>query len=153
MIYPPHQTFLGIAADMPNGSRQFYQYIVLPFGLTPAAAIMTCLVKPILAYLASLGIRASIYLDDLKLNAPTKALAWQNYQITKEVFLKAGFVISVEKPDEFSDISQQKLYLGFIMDSVSMTATASAGKLSSVMSFIRQKLSFSRITVPRSQAV
>ena len=75
MIYPPHQTFLGIAADLPDGSRRFYQYTVLPFGLAPAAAIMTRLVKPILAFLASLGIRALIYLDDLKVNAPTKALA------------------------------------------------------------------------------
>ena len=70
---------------------------------------MTRLVKPILAYLASLGIRASIYLDDLKVNAPTKALAWEHYQITRSVFQRAGFVISVEKSDEFSDVSQQKL--------------------------------------------
>ena len=103
--------------------------------------------KPILAYLASLGIRASIYLDDLKINAASKALAWKHYQITKDVFLKAGFVISAEKSDEFSDISQQKLYLGFIMDSVSMTASASSGKLASVTSFIREKISFSRISV------
>ena len=25
MIYPPHQTFLGIAVDLPDGSRHFYQ--------------------------------------------------------------------------------------------------------------------------------
>ena len=147
MIFPAHRTFLGIAADMPDGSRRYYEYTVLPFGLAPAAAIMTRLVKPILAYLASLGIRASIYLDDLKINAATKALAWEHYQITREVFRKAGFVISVEKSDEFSDILQQKLYLGFIMDSISMTATASSDKLSSVTSFIRQSLSHSRIFV------
>ena len=147
MIYPPHQPFLGIAADLPDGSRRFYQYTVLPFGLAPAAAIMTRLVKPILAYLASLGIRASIYLDDLKINAATKAIAWEHYQITRSVFQKAGFVISVEKSDEFSDISQQKLYLGFIRDSIKMTASASAEKLDSVTSFIRQKLSSSRISV------
>ena len=88
--YPPHQTFLGIAADLSDGSRRFYQYTVLPFGLAPAAAIMTRLVKPILAYLASLGIRASIYLDDLKVNASSKAKAWDHYQITQKVFWKAG---------------------------------------------------------------
>ena len=147
MIFPPHRSFLGIAADLPDGSRRFYEYTVLPFGLAPAAAIMTRLVKPILAYLASLGIRASIYLDDLKVNAQTKALAWEHYQITKDVFRKAGFVISVEKSDEFSDVSQQKLYLGFIMDSVSMTASASQDKLSSVISFVREKISFSRISI------
>ena len=147
MIFPPHQKFLGIAADLPDGSRRFYQYTVLPFGLAPAAAIMTRIVKPILAYLASLGIRASIYLDDLKINASTKALAWEHYQVTRDVFRRAGFVISAEKSDEFSDISQQKLYLGFIMDSVSMTASASVEKLSSVTSFIRQKLTHSRISV------
>ena len=147
MIYPPHRTFLGIAADLPDCSRRFYHYTVLPFGLAPAAAIMTRIVKPILAYLASLGIRASIYLDDLKINAATKALAWEHYQVTRDVFRKAGFVISVEKSDEFSDISQQKLYLGFIMDSVTMTASASADKLSSMSSFICHKLSCSRISV------
>ena len=147
MIYPPHQPFLGIAADLPDGSRKFYQYTVLPFGLAPAAAIMTRLVKPILAYLVSLGIRASIYLVHLKINASTKAIAWEHYQITRSVFQKAGFVISVEKSDKFSDISQQKLYLGFIMDSIKMTASASVDKLESVSSFIRLKLSSSRITI------
>ena len=71
----------------------------------------------------------------------------EHYQITRDVFRKAGFVISVEKSDEFSDNSQQKLYLGFIMDSVTMTARASSDKLSSVMSFIRDRLSHLRITI------
>ena len=147
MIYPPHRTFLGIAADLPDGSRRFYQYNVLPFGLAPAAAIMTRLVKPIISYLASLGIRMSIYLDDSKVNAASKALAWEHYNITKDVFRKAGFVISAEKSDEFSDVSKQKLYFGFIMCSVSMTAKASDEKLSSVISFVCSQLSHERISV------
>ena len=88
-----------------------------------------------------------IYLDDLKVNASTKALGWEHYQLTRDIFRKAGFVISVEKSDEFSDISQQKLYLAFIMDSVSMSATSSLGKLSSVMDFIRDKIAFCRISM------
>ena len=147
MIHPDYRTYLGIAADLPDGSRRFYHYTVLPFGLAPAAAIMTRIVKPILAYLASLGIRASIYLDDLKVNAPTKSLAWEHYQITRDVFRRAGFVISVEKSDEFSDVSQRKLYLGFIMDSVLMTASASAEKLESVTRFIEEKLRRPKISV------
>ena len=147
MIFPAHRTYLGIAADLPDGTRRYYHYTVLPFGLAPAAAIMTRLVKPIISYLASFGIRLSIFLDDLKINAPTKALAWEQYQKTKDVFLKAGFVISAEKSDDFSDISQQKLYLGFIMCSVTMTAKASDDKLSSVFSFVRQFLPFTRIAV------
>ena len=147
MIFPAHRTYLGIAADMPDGSRQYYHYNVLPFGLGPAAAIMTRLVKPIISYLASLGIRVSIFLDDSKINAATRALAWKHYQITKDVFLKAGFVISAEKSDDFSDVSQQKMYLGFIMCSITMTAKASDDKLSSVFSLVRSFLSSSRIAV------
>ena len=74
MIYLPHPTFLDIAANMPDGSRHFYQYTALPFGLAPPAAILTRLLKPIIYYLASLGIWASIYLDDIKVNAPMKSL-------------------------------------------------------------------------------
>ena len=147
MIYPPHRTFLGIAADLPDGSRRFYQYNVLPFGLAPAAAIMTQLVKPIISYLTSLGIWMSIYLDDSKANASTKALAREHYQITKDVFRRAGFVISAEKSGEFSDVSQQKIYLGFIMCSVSMTTKASDKKLSAVMSFVRSHLIHDRVSV------
>ena len=110
-IAPEHQQFLGIATDLDGGSRRYYQYSVLPFGLAPAAAIMTRLVKPLIAYLSSLGIRVTIYLDDAKVNASSKTLAWQHYQKTIEVFSNAGFVISAEKSDSFSDISQQKLYL------------------------------------------
>ena len=147
MIFPAHRTYLGIAADLPDGSRQYYHYNVLPFGLGPAAAIMTRLVKPIISYLASLGIRVSIFLDDSKINAATRALAWKHYQITKDVFQKAGFVISAEKSDDFSDVSQQKMYLGFIMCSVSMTAKASDAKLSSVFSFVRSFLTSNKIAV------
>ena len=105
MIFPAHRTYLVIAADLPDGSRHYYHYTVLPFGLAPAAAIMTRLVKPIIFYLASLGIHCSIFLDDLQINAPTKEIAWEHYQITKATFQKAGFVISAEKSDVFSDIS------------------------------------------------
>ena len=112
-----------------------------------AAAIRTRIVKPIISYLASHGIWVSISLDDPEINAATQALAWEHYQITKDVFWKAGFVISAEKSDVFSDVSQQKLYLGFIMCSVTMTARASEEKLSSVFSFIRTFLPHAKIAV------
>ena len=132
-IAPAHQKYLGVASDQPDGTRQYYQYTVLAFGIAPAAAIMTRLVKPLIAHLAGIGIKVSIYLDDAKVNAASKELAWINYQKTKDVFSAAGFVISAEKSDKFSDISQQKLYLGFIMDSVKMTASASTEKLESIL--------------------
>ena len=119
-IAPEHQKFLGIAIELDDGSRRFNQYTVLAFGIAPAAAIMTSLVKPLIVYLASSGIRITIYIDDAKVNTSSKTLAWQHYQKTIEVFSKAGFVISAEKSDSFSDISQQKLYLRFIMCSVRM---------------------------------
>ena len=119
----------------------------MPFGLAPAAAIMTRIVKPIISYLASLGIRVSIFLDDSKVNAASQAQAWEHYQITKEVFQKAGFVILAEKSDAFSNVSQQKLYLGFIMCSITMTARASDDKLSSVFTFIKSFMSSDKITV------
>ena len=147
LIFPAHRTYLGVAADLPDGSRRYYHYNVLPFGLAPATAIMTRLVKPIISYLSSLGIRLSIFLDDVKVNAATQAIAWEHYQKTKEVFQKVGFVISTEKSDVFSDVSQQKLYLGFIMCSITMTARASDEKLSSVFSYIRGFLSSERIAV------
>ena len=108
---------------------------------------MTRIVKPIISYLSSLGIRLSIFLDDVKVNAATQQLAWEHYQKTKEVFQRAGFVISAEKSDVFSDVSQQKQYLGFIMCSITMTARASDDKLSSVFSFIRDFLPHERIAV------
>ena len=143
-IAPEHQQFLGIATDLDGGSRRYYQYSVLPFGLAPAAAIMTRLVKPLIAYLSSLGIRVTIYLDDAKVNASSKTLAWQHYQKTIEVFSNAGFVISAEKSDSFSDISQQKLYLGFIMCSSRMVALASKDKLCTVMTDVSSLLAHSR---------
>ena len=146
-IAPSHKKFLGVASDQPDGMRQYFQYSVLAFGIAPAAAIMTRLVKPLIAYLASNGIKVSIYLDDAKVNAASKKLAWTHYQKTKEVFLSAGFVISAEKSDDFSDISQQKLYLGFIMDSVRMTASASDEKMESILNEVTQFLTQTRTGV------
>ena len=65
----------------------------------------------------------------------------------QKMFLGRPDVISAEKSDEFSDISQQKLYLGFIMCSVSMTAKVSDEKMSSVISFIQTHISHERISV------
>ena len=146
-IAPEHQQYLGVASDQEDGSRRYYQCTVLAFGIAPAASIMTRLVKPLISHLASFGVKVSIYLDDLKINASSKSLAWKHYQLAKEVFTAAGFVISVEKSDEFSDISQTKMYLGFLMDSVRMIALASEEKIFSVKEDVKNLLTHSRVGV------
>ena len=142
------QQYLGVSVLSQDGSPRFFVYCVLPFGIAPAAAIMTRLAKPLIAFLVRQGVRISIYIDDVKINASSLDLLAQHFSLTVSVFERAGFVVAADKSDTRADFSQRKLFLGFIMDSVSMTASASSEKISSVKKFIADLISCSPGPVP-----
>jgi hypothetical protein len=64
--------------------------------------------KPLLAYLASIGIRNIMYVDDGRTSGATKKKADEDYVITIRVFEKAGFTVAKEKSDKFGDSEKRK---------------------------------------------
>ena len=63
-IFPAHRKFLTFAWDFGTGSSRYFQFCVLPFGLSSAPFIFTKMFKPLLKSWRSRGIPIAIFLDD-----------------------------------------------------------------------------------------
>ena len=95
-----------------------YQFTCLPFGLSPSARLFTKTLKPVIAFLRSVGIRLLIFLDDILIMADSLERAAEHTEIVIRVLESSGFVIkkrkSILKP------TQTILFLGFIVNSLKM---------------------------------
>ena len=124
-VHAEHRKFLRFA----YGGKTF-EFQCLPFGLTSAPRAFTRLMTPVIAHIRSLGIRVVIYLDDiLLLHQDAKVL----HSIFKKVvnLLEAlGFIINLEKCSQGP--SQQLIFLGTMLNSVTMTLSLPSEKLSRI---------------------
>lgn len=129
-IHPDHWKYLGFAVpNQDTGEDEYYVFTCMPFGLASATHCLARITKPLCALLAKEGIRNSIYIDDGWIPALLKILAQQHLERTLQVLQQAGFVVSEEKTDSAEEVSQTKEYLGFIVNSLEMTVSASTSKL------------------------
>jgi len=62
-ILPDHQLFLGFSW-LKDEREVFYVFTVLPFGLSPAPAVFTKVLRPLVAAWHKDGIKIAVYLDD-----------------------------------------------------------------------------------------
>ena len=122
-----------------------YQYNVLPFGLATAPRAFTKLMKPALAHLRSKGVRLIAYLDDLLIIGKDKREAEEAYQNAKSLLESLGFVINLEKSQAIG--TQKMEFLGFIIDSVSMTLRLLQDKVKDVRQKCRCALQDPRLTM------
>ena len=104
-------------------------FLVMPFGLASAVKCITRITKPLCGFFAKNGIRHSIYIDDGNVLARTLALVIAHLDFVLNALKQAGFVISEGKTDDADSVSQVKLYLGFIVDSQTMTLRIAPEKL------------------------
>ena len=142
LIHPDFRQYLGFTVPCKTtGKDRFFVFRVMPFGLSTAVQLLARLTKPICILLAGEGIRISIYIDDGWILAMLRELAAQYLRRTMEVLASAGFVVSKEKSDTVDDIAQVKKHLGFLVDSTSMTISATTDKLDDIANLVRQTLS------------
>ena len=123
---PIHTTQQRFLSFMWEG--QSYQFTCLPFGLSSAPRTFTKVMKPLVAYLRSLGIRLVIYLDDMLILAQTKEelLKWRS--IVLDLLENLGFLINYKK-SEFEP-TQSLIFLGFLINSVQMEISLPREKVS-----------------------
>ena len=76
-------------------------------------------------------------------------LCQQHLEETLKVLGQAGFVIAEDKTDSTSSISQVKEYLGFIVNSVDMTVSASTDKLNECRSLLKEAAAANQIAAKR----
>ena len=63
-IFPEHRKFLAFAWDFGTGVFRYFQFCVLPFGLSSAPFVFTKILKPLQKSWRSRGIPIAIFLDD-----------------------------------------------------------------------------------------
>jgi hypothetical protein len=78
-------------------ARRRYQFRVLPFGLSLSPLVFTKILRPVLRWARSKGIRISAYLDDLIIIASFKALAKEHTSLVTNLLQRLGFLINSDK--------------------------------------------------------
>ena len=112
-IFEPHRQYLGFSWDQ-GGSKQFYTFTVLPFGLATACYAFTKLLRPLVKYWRSQGLRAILYLDDGIVAVSGKDAARQASYKVRQDLRDAGLVEHIDKCNWVP--TQQITWLGFSLD-------------------------------------
>lgn len=121
-ICKDHQKFLKFKF---NGN--LYQYTCLPNGLSSAPRIFTKLLKPVYSTLRGMGHVISGYIDDSYLQGDTSDECAQNVADTSTLISELGFISHPEK--SVTTPSQTLVFLGFILNSKTMTVSPTTHKV------------------------
>lgn len=70
--------------------------VILPFGLNVSPYFFSKIVRPIVSYLRSIGIRVVIYVDDLIVMAPEDVIL-QHRDTTLKLLSELGWFINYDK--------------------------------------------------------
>ncbi len=138
-IAEDHVQYLGAAVPI-QGSLQYFVFRHLPFGLNSAVAAITKLWKPLLAYFHLNDVRVSIYIDDGRILAVDEHQAERFRKFVYDAIAKAGWVLAENKSDGPLEAARKKRYLGFDIDSTTMSVTCPDYKLDKVNSLIDSTL-------------
>ena len=83
--------------------------------MKPATLVLNLLTKPLIDHLGTLSIKASIFIDDNRVNNNTAAAVSKDVVVVKEVFTKAGWIFNDDKE---TPPQQVVYYLGFWYSSI-----------------------------------
>ena len=108
----------------------YYQFTCLPQGLCSAPRIFTRVMRVVLAYLRTFGVRIAAWLDDLLLAAASKSLAASHTAKALGTLRELGFVPNLSK--SVLTPVQRIEHLGLVWDSVSFSVSVPDGKLAAV---------------------
>ena len=133
---------LGAAITKLDGGTQYFVFQFLPFGLSSAVHCITKIFKPINAYIHERGIRHSIYFDDGRIIAGTKDQAEEHRSLVYGVLKKSGWILEATKSDREGEASQSKEYLGFIVDTKSMTVRLGETKKQRILQNVSETISY-----------
>jgi hypothetical protein len=114
------------------------EFACLPFGLASTPRVFTKLTKPVLSVLRQRGIRLIAYLDDFLIMAESAQLALQHEATALNLLEGLGFVVNY--PKSLLTPSHQIEFLGFVVNSASMTLSLPKDKIKKVLQNCQQLL-------------
>ena len=137
-LRPDMKKYLGFAVPQEDGSTVFFQFRVMPFGVKPAVAVVTRLLKPVKAYFHRLGIKFSIYIDDGRVSAASSEVCARHMAFVLDILQRVGWHIQWKKT--VVQPTQSLLYQGFVTDSVAMAYFLPQEKWEKIAAGIRDLL-------------
>ena len=139
-IHPDYQKFLKFEWD-----GQLYQYVCYPNGLSSCPRKFTKLFKPVLAQLRIMAIVIAGYLDDFFTCSDSYISCLHNMNRIKKMFSELGFVVHPSKSSIVP--SQQIEFLGFNLNSITMTISLTTEKRHRLNELIQILLSTPLLTI------
>ena len=95
-VHPEFQKYLGFAWDFGQGTR-YFQFTVLPFGLSTAGYIFTKVLRCLIKHWREQSIKVILYLDDGLIIGSNYNECIRHTQIIRADLLKAGLVVNEPK--------------------------------------------------------
>ncbi|KAM4795995.1 protein SGT1 homolog [Rhinophrynus dorsalis] len=125
-IHPCSHGYLQFAFGLDN-----YQFTALPFGLASAPPVCTRFVGALVAFIHTLGISMTPYLDDLLFKAASEELLVQHIQDCAGLLVHHGWVLNILKLSPVP--SQELVFLGKRIDTCQGKVFLSEEKIRPVM--------------------
>ena len=141
-MHPDSVPYLGFAWEI-DGVLRYFVFLVLPFGLTSAPFIFTKIVRCLVKYWRSQGVRICVFIDDGLGSKPSYNLTKMDSNLVRGSLAYSGFIANVEK--SHWDPCQELTWLGNTVDLQKGTFTVSKKRVDSLFSsleVISQKLPF-----------
>ena len=132
-IHQEHQPFLRFI-----WANNTYQFTCLPFGLSTAPRTFTKLLKPVMAYLRSKGIRSVVFIDDILLMGPSEEMVLSHTALTLDLLESLGFLINY--PKSHLTPARKIDFLGFQVDSSTMALSLPESKITHIQQETRRLL-------------
>ena len=95
-IHPDHQKYLGLHFRHPDGSVDYWVWVVMPLGIIDAAHIFTSITDPLMSHLQLGGARSNIYIDDLLSLASSYEKGLAQDKFIQEFFLLGGGFLNLQ---------------------------------------------------------
>jgi hypothetical protein len=124
---------------------QLYQFTALPNGLSSGPRVFTKLLKPPFAHLRNLGHTIVGYIDDTILLAQNEGDCKKAVEDTKHTLEELGFIIHPDKSVLHG--THELIFLGFVLDSCSMTVRPTEEKCASLVELCKWALTKAEITI------
>ena len=133
-VSPDFQKYLKFEFD-----GQLYKFVCFPNGLGPCPRKFTKIGKVPLSVLRTDGVSVSGYIDDFFTKAGDFDSCVQSVEKMVSMFMTLGFVIHPEKSQLVP--SQRLEFLGFVIDSTTMTISLNDRKRKNLKKLVNQALS------------
>ena len=108
-VHVDSQKFLGFEFQ-----GQFYVWCVLPFGLSCSPYFFNKVIRPVVCFVRSQGIKLCVFVDDGLVSAKPGCIV-DHRDFVLDTFIELGFLINYEK--SYLEPSSRREYIGFIIDS------------------------------------